>query len=133
MAYELQGSIKLIYDLQTFPSGFSKREFVVTTTADRFPQDVKFECVKEKTSMLDGLNVGDPVNVFFDVRGNEFKEKYYVNLVAGRWSHWAPLAMSRARSAVVAAAKALAQGRRQSLQEVISTKTPTIPSRFSLV
>ncbi|MEZ5324610.1 MAG: DUF3127 domain-containing protein [Verrucomicrobiales bacterium] len=82
MAYELQGSIKLIYDLQTFPSGFSKREFVVTTTADRFPQDVKFECVKEKTSMLDSVNVGDQVNVFFDVRGNEFKEKYYVNLVA---------------------------------------------------
>jgi single-strand DNA-binding protein len=82
MAYELQGSIKLIYDLQTFPSGFSKREFVVTTTADRFPQDVKFECVKEKTAMLDNVNVGDPVNVFFDVRGNEFKEKYYVNLVA---------------------------------------------------
>jgi single-strand DNA-binding protein len=82
MAYELQGSIKLILDLQTFPSGFSKREFVVTTSADRFPQDIKFECVKEKTALLDGVNEGDQVNVYFDIRGNEFKEKYYVNLVA---------------------------------------------------
>lgn len=82
MAYELQGSIKLIYDLQTFASGFSKREFVVTTTNDRFPQDVKFECVKEKTALLDGVGVGDQVNVFFDIRGNEYKDKYYVNLVA---------------------------------------------------
>ena len=82
MAYELQGSIKLILDLQTFPSGFTKREFVVTTSADRFPQDVKFECVKEKTALLDGVNEGDQVNVYFDIRGNEYKDKYYVNLVA---------------------------------------------------
>ena len=81
MAYELQGTIKLVYELQTFASGFSKREFVVTTQ-DRFPQDVKFEAVKEKTSMLDNVNVGDQVNVFFDIRGNEYKDRYYVNLVA---------------------------------------------------
>ena len=81
MAYELQGTIKLIDEMQTFASGFTKREFVVTT-ADKFPQDIKFGCIKEKTSLLDNLKVGEQVNVFFDIRGNEYKGRYYVDLSA---------------------------------------------------
>lgn len=79
--YEMEGSVKLVLDQQTFPSGFTKREFVVTTD-DKYPQDVKFECVKERTELLDGVNAGDRVKVSFDIRGNEFKERYYVNLSA---------------------------------------------------
>ncbi len=81
--YELEGSVKLVYDQQTFPSGFTKREFVVTTD-DKYPQDVKFECVKERTELLDGVSAGDRVKVTFDIRGNEFKDRYYVNLSAWR-------------------------------------------------
>ena len=40
------GKIKLINDTQTFASGFSKREFVVTT-AEQYPQDIKFETIKD--------------------------------------------------------------------------------------
>ena len=81
-SFELEGTLKLIYDVQTFASGFTKREFVVETKDDRYPQAIKFECVKDKTAMLDSLAVGDTVQVAFDIRGNEFKEKYYVNLNA---------------------------------------------------
>lgn len=78
--YEARGTIKLIGDVQTFPSGFTKREFVVTTAHDRFPQDLKFETVKEKCSLLDGFAPGQPVVVSFDIRGNEYNGKYFVNL-----------------------------------------------------
>lgn len=81
-SFELEGTLKLIYDTQTFASGFAKREFVVETKDDRFPQSIKFECVKDKTAMLDNLELGDSVQVSFDIRGNEFKDKYYVNLNA---------------------------------------------------
>ena len=81
-AYELTGVVKLITDLQTFPSGFSKREFVVTTEDERFPQDIKFETVQEKVSLVDSVNTGDTVTVTFDVRGNEYNGRYYVNLRA---------------------------------------------------
>jgi hypothetical protein len=81
--YELEGKVKVIEDLRTFPSGFTKREFVVTSE-ERFPQDVKFECIKEKTEMLDGIQVSDPVKVSFNIRGNEYNGKYYVNLQAWR-------------------------------------------------
>ncbi|MDX1680759.1 MAG: DUF3127 domain-containing protein [Akkermansiaceae bacterium] len=80
MAYEASGTIKLINDTQTFPSGFSKREFVITTEHDKYPQDLKFEVVKDRCDMLDQFSVGQKVNLQFDIRGNEYKDRYYVNL-----------------------------------------------------
>jgi hypothetical protein len=80
--YETAGKIKVIYDTQSFASGFSKREFVVTTAADKYPQDLKFEVVKDKCQLLDGYKVGQDVTVNFDIRGNEYNGKYYVNLSA---------------------------------------------------
>lgn len=81
-SYELEGTVKVIDEIQTFASGFTKREFVVEVEDGRFPQSIKFECVKDKTSLIDGFEVGDPVKVHFDIRGNEYKGKYYVNLNA---------------------------------------------------
>ncbi len=80
-AYELTGTVKLIMDQQTFPSGFTKREFVVTSE-ERYPQDLKFECVKDRCALLDTLSVGDRVTVSFDIRGNAYNDRYFVNLSA---------------------------------------------------
>ncbi len=78
--YEAVGKIKLINEVQTFPSGFMKREFVVTTAHDKYPQDLKFEVVKDKCAMLDAFEEGQDVTVAFDIRGNEYNGKYFVNL-----------------------------------------------------
>tara|TARA_R110000850_G_scaffold22504_36_gene66709 strand:+ start:47 stop:439 length:393 start_codon:yes stop_codon:yes gene_type:complete len=80
--FELEGTVKVIDEVQTFASGFSKREFVVEVEDGKFPQSIKFECMKEKTSLTDGLQIGDKVKVSFDVRGNEYNGRYYVNLNA---------------------------------------------------
>jgi len=82
MAYEAQGKIKVINDTQTFGSGFMKREFVITTPDAKYPQDIKFEVVKDKCTVLDNFAVGQDVTVSFDIRGNEYNGKYYVNLSA---------------------------------------------------
>ena len=78
--YDANGKIKLISETQNFPSGFSKREFVVTTGDTKYPQDLKFEMVKDKCAILDNYKEGSDVKVSFDVRGNEYNGKYYVNL-----------------------------------------------------
>ena len=75
----LEGIVKLIGDTQEFDSGFTKREFVVTTD-EKFPQDIKMEMVKDKTTFLDKFCAGDAVRCKFNIRGNEYKDKYYVNL-----------------------------------------------------
>lgn len=83
MAYEISGTVKVIFDTQTFPSGFSKREFVITT-ADKFPQDIKLECLKDKAAQLDNLKEGQAVKVQFDISGREYNGRYFVNLNAWR-------------------------------------------------
>ena len=81
-AYEFSGTVKAIMDLVTFDSGFCKREFVVTSKDDKYPQDIKFECVKERVALLDSVQPGQRVSVTFDLRGNEYNERYFVNLAA---------------------------------------------------
>ena len=81
-AYELTGTVKVVMDAVTFDSGFSKREFVVTTDDDRYPQDIKFECVKDRCALLNDIKPGQRVTVSFDLRGNEYKGRYFVNLSA---------------------------------------------------
>ncbi|MDR2512519.1 MAG: DUF3127 domain-containing protein [Puniceicoccales bacterium] len=80
--FEITGTIKKIFEEQTFGSNFNKREFVLTVDAERFPQDIKFECVKDKVGLIAAFKPGDRAKVFFDLRGREWKENYYVNLVA---------------------------------------------------
>ena len=79
--YEMIGAIKTILDPQTFASGFVKREFVLVTE-EEYPQSVKFECVKQQCALLDSVKSEDRVRVQFRVRGNEYKERFYVNLQA---------------------------------------------------
>ena len=81
--YEMVGSVKVMLEVKTFSSGFSKREFVVTSEED-YPQDIKFVCIKEKISLLEKVAPGDRVKIFFTLRGNLYKENYYVDLQAFR-------------------------------------------------
>jgi len=66
MELKINGRVKLIMDLQSRDSGFTKREFVITTN-EQYPQDVKLECIKDKTNLLDGLAEGDEVEVSFNI------------------------------------------------------------------
>ncbi|NBB81255.1 MAG: DUF3127 domain-containing protein [Verrucomicrobia bacterium] len=80
--YELSGTVKKIFDEKTFNSGFNVREFVVTTEAEKYPQDICLQCVKEKVEMIEKLSEGDKVKVAFDLRGREYQGRYFVNLNA---------------------------------------------------
>ncbi len=80
--HQLSGTVKEIFEEQTFGSGFNKREFVITDEAEKYPQDIKFECVKDNVELVNKLNKGDRVNVTFDIRGREWQGKYFVNLAA---------------------------------------------------
>jgi single-strand DNA-binding protein len=83
MSFEVKGKIKVLYDRQDFPSGFYKRDFVITTN-EQYPQDIKFGALKERVDQLNGLVEGDEITVKFDVRGREYNGNYYVDLNAWR-------------------------------------------------
>jgi len=80
---EIKGKIKLKAETQTFDSGFTKRQLVITTD-EQYPQDIAMDFFKDKTSLLDSWNIGDSVTVSINIRGNEYKGKYYVSLQGWR-------------------------------------------------
>ena len=82
MLYEMTGKIKLISDIQTFPSGFTKRQFVVTTEGDRFPQDIAMNFKKERCAVLDDFKAGERVKATFALSGREWNGKYFVDIDA---------------------------------------------------
>jgi hypothetical protein len=78
---KIKGTVKLLMDVQTFDSGFTKREFVITTQ-EQYPQDVKLEVTQQRVELLDSVKVGQTVDVSFNIRGNEYNGRYFVNLQA---------------------------------------------------
>jgi len=82
MTYNFEGVIKVINPIQTWDSGFSKREIVLSSLGEKFEQLIKFEFIKELAEKLNDFKVGDNVKVVFTLRGNEYKGKYYTNLNA---------------------------------------------------
>tara|TARA_B110000046_G_scaffold79900_1_gene88042 strand:+ start:4829 stop:5188 length:360 start_codon:yes stop_codon:yes gene_type:complete len=80
---DIEGSVKVILETQSFNSGFQKREFVITTK-EQYPQDVKFELIKDRIDIIDAYKPGETIKVHFNIRGNEYNGKYYVNLQAWR-------------------------------------------------
>ena len=76
---QVKGKVKLIAETQTFDSGFTKRQLVVTTD-ETYPQDVAIDFVKDKCDVLNAYKTGDSVEVGINIRGSEYKGKYYVSL-----------------------------------------------------
>ena len=66
--YEFTGKVKGVGELQTFASGFTKRDLVVEEErAGNWPNVVAFAFKKERVALLDGIVSGTRVKV--GVRG----------------------------------------------------------------
>lgn len=73
MDYEFTGTVKKVGDVQMVGSnGFSKRELIVTSEEERYPQVVAFEFLKERAEQLDAVKENERVTVRFDISGREW-------------------------------------------------------------
>jgi len=79
------GKLIFVGDTQEFKGGFTKRQFVIETE-EKYPQTIPFDLVKDRTNLLDKYTEGDRLEVFFNIRGNEYNGKYYVSLNAWKIS-----------------------------------------------
>lgn len=82
MSYQFTGTVLMIGELEHVGAkGFQKRMVVIDDNADEYPQQVPFEFVGKKANEPNakGIRVGDKVTVKFDLRGREWKGKYYGN------------------------------------------------------
>jgi hypothetical protein len=78
----IKGAIKLINPVKVISDKFSVREFVVTTPDAKYPQDILFQTINDKMAVLELLDVGQQVEVSYNVRGREFNGRYYNTLDA---------------------------------------------------
>ena len=77
---EIKGKIFLIGKTESFANDFTKRDVVIETTEEQYPQKLKVEFIKDKCSVLDNYKVGDEVAVGINLRGNEYQGKFYVSI-----------------------------------------------------
>jgi len=85
---EVTGKVKVIGEVETFGTDFTKRILVVTTN-EQYPQDLSLEFVKDKCSLLDKFKIGDEVKVGINLRGREWinpegVSKYFNSIVGWR-------------------------------------------------
>ncbi len=84
---QLSGIIKVKKDEQAVNDKFRKREFVLTDNSSQYPQLISFQLTQDRCPLLDQIQVGDTVNVHFNIRGREWTSpqgevKYFNTLEA---------------------------------------------------
>lgn len=92
MSYELTGKLIAKFDTIQRTETFKVREFAVEKTDDiggrTVSNYVKFQCVQDKTAIIDKVNVGDEIKVHFNIKGTKWekegKTSYFTNLDAWR-------------------------------------------------
>jgi len=92
MSYELTGKIAAIYPTVQRSETFKTREFVVEKTEDigsrTITNYIKFQCVQDKTALLDKFKKGEEVKVHLNIKGTKWvkdgRENYITNLDAWR-------------------------------------------------
>jgi hypothetical protein len=77
------GKLIQVGEQETFPSGFTKRTFVIETF-EQYPQRLQFELIKNDVSMADHWLPGEVLTVSYNLRGNEHNGRYFVSLQAWR-------------------------------------------------
>ena len=89
--YDFTGILSEKFD--TIQRGtFSTREFVVEKSVDfngkSITNYIKFQCVQERTNIIDNFAVGDEIKVHFNLRGNKWvkdgRTSFFTNLDAWR-------------------------------------------------
>ena len=75
----IEGKIIKIFDAVKVSETFTKRELIIETD-DRYPQTVKIDFTQNQTSLLNDKQEGQTVKVYFNVRGRQWQDKYFVSL-----------------------------------------------------
>ena len=85
---ELKGTVKKLPEIQTFASGFQKRELIILTE-EQYPQPILVEFLSDKIDLLNNVKEGDSVKVGINIRGREWTNpqgevKYFNSITAWR-------------------------------------------------
>lgn len=87
--YEYTGIVETVCEMQTFQSGFTKRDLVLTDeTETKYPNHIAFTFKKDNTAKLDNVKQGQRAKVRFAIDGRVWqdpktgKNRYFTDLTA---------------------------------------------------
>lgn len=69
---DITGILKVKNSEQKISEKFRKREFVLTDNSSQYPQHILFQLTQDRCGLIDNLNVGDELKVYFNLRGREW-------------------------------------------------------------
>lgn len=85
MSYELTGKLVSKFDIVQRTESFKTREFVVEKTDEingrTIVNYIKFQCVQDKTAIVDRVNTGDEIKVYFNIKGSKWEKEGRVNYI----------------------------------------------------
>ncbi len=92
MSYELTGKLLEKFDTIQRSETFKVREFIVEKSEDingkTITNYIKFQCVQDRTNIVDRVNTGDEIKVYFNIKGTRWDKdgriSYFSNLDAWR-------------------------------------------------
>lgn len=64
-------TVKVLNETIEVSEKFRKREFVGMSQGD-YPQPIQFQLTQDKCSLLDGIQVGEEIDVEYNLRGREW-------------------------------------------------------------
>ncbi|CDS94151.1 MULTISPECIES: DUF3127 domain-containing protein [Sphingobacterium] len=97
---EIRGKVHEIGATQQVTESFKKRDIIVAYAENpQFVEYIRFEATQDRTSIFDGLTVGEEIEVSFNLRGRPWTNKegvttYFNSLVAWRVTKLANTAAS---------------------------------------
>lgn len=92
MSNQIKGRIKAIFPTIQISDKFTKRDVVITTTTDMYPQDILVQFTQDKCVVLDFYNPGNEVDVDYNLKGREWinpqgEAKYFNTIEGWRINH----------------------------------------------
>lgn len=85
---EIKAKLIEKFDTQQVTASFKKREFVVEYADNpQYPEFPKFELIQDKCDQLDAFNIGQEINISFNLKGRKWTDpqgnvKYFNSLQA---------------------------------------------------
>lgn len=84
MSFEIEGKLHKKFDKEQKSGTFQTREFVILDESGQYTNYIKFQLVQDRCEIVDNIDEGTQVKVYFDLRGREWQGKYFTNLQAWR-------------------------------------------------
>ena len=80
MEYEINGKLIKKFETKIINDKFSFRKFIIEVDR-QWNKEIQFQANNQNIELLDTVDIGDYIDIQFDIRCKEYKDNYYTTLL----------------------------------------------------